>query len=298
MLAFFGFFLIFTFLYASVNATLIAKIYGMDISEVPLFLENNSSVQAVFQFFSQLFVFGFPPLLFMFVFWGNIKTALFSQKLEKKSLLIILMFLLLVVSFPALNLLENWNQNLTLPGFLADFEAYWRNIEAQNERILQKFLLNTSWLVFFRNIFIMAIVPAVCEELFFRGALQQILFSIVKRKHFTVFLTAIVFTLFHFEPFVFLPRFLLALFLGYLFFDSKNLLSTMIFHFLNNVIIVVFYFLYSKKILDFNPDVPVNFHWAVSLLSVLLCAAVAFFLFSFVLKREKNSVKNIFSRNR
>jgi len=81
---------------------------------------------------------------------------------------------------------------------------------------------------------VIAIVPAIAEEFFFRGVLQQILHKMLRNIHVAIILTAFVFSLVHFQFLTFLPRFYLGIVLGYLFYWSRNIWVSITAHFINN----------------------------------------------------------------
>jgi membrane protease YdiL (CAAX protease family) len=91
------------------------------------------------------------------------------------------------------------------------------------------------------NIGLIAIVPAVGEELFFRGIIQQVLQTNLK-SHAAVWITAIIFSTIHFQFFGFIPRVLMGAFLGYLLVWTKNMWVPIIAHFANNAVAVLFYY--------------------------------------------------------
>lgn len=84
-----------------------------------------------------------------------------------------------------------------------------------------------------------AFVPAVVEELFFRAGLQQLLIQWVKKHHAAIFLAAAFFSFLHFEASGFLVRFILGVFLGYLFYWSGSLRLPIIAHFAFNGFTIV-----------------------------------------------------------
>ena len=60
------------------------------------------------------------------------------------------------------------------------------------------------------NLFLIAIIPAVGEELFFRGVLQKLFIKWTTKKHFSILITAFLFSAIHMQFFGFFPRFILG----------------------------------------------------------------------------------------
>jgi len=126
------------------------------------------------------------------------------------------------------------NQAMELPSFLSGMEEWMRTLEMQAAETTALFLQmdNIGALLF--NILMIAVIPALGEELFFRGALQQLLQSWMQRPHRAIWVAAIIFSFFHFQFYGFLPRMLIGVFLGYLFYWSGNLWYPILAHFIHN----------------------------------------------------------------
>ncbi len=90
------------------------------------------------------------------------------------------------------------------------------------------------------SILTIAVVPAVCEELFFRGTLLPMLQKRTGNWHLSIVVTAAVFSLMHLDIVGFLPRFLLGVMLGLVYYLCKgNMVMPVVMHTLNNLIVVV-----------------------------------------------------------
>ncbi|NND32269.1 MAG: CPBP family intramembrane metalloprotease, partial [Saprospiraceae bacterium] len=87
---------------------------------------------------------------------------------------------------------------------------------------------------------------------------------------YSVWLTAILFSAIHFQFEGFLPRFLLGLYLGYLFYWTKNLIVPIVAHFCNNALMLVAGYLNPEMISKMEetpmPDLP----WYSLLISIIL----------------------------
>lgn len=86
-----------------------------------------------------------------------------------------------------------------------------------------------------------AILPAVGEELFFRGALQPLLIKATASNWLGIALTALLFALLHLSVIHFLAIFTYALLFGYVAHRTKSVYPSMLLHFLNNCITLLFY---------------------------------------------------------
>jgi len=88
------------------------------------------------------------------------------------------------------------------------------------------------------SLLVIALAPAVFEEVFFRGGMQNILIGWTKHAWLGIILTSIIFSAIHGSYFGFLPRVGLGIVLGLVYFNSKNIWLSITMHFLNNAIIV------------------------------------------------------------
>ena len=77
-------------------------------------------------------------------------------------------------------------------------------------------------------------MPAIGEELIFRGYLQQKLAKRFGDMNASIFLTAFLFSLIHFHFDGLIPRFVLGILLGYLFYWGRSLWLPILAHFVNN----------------------------------------------------------------
>jgi len=83
-----------------------------------------------------------------------------------------------------------------------------------------------------------ALVPAVCEELLFRGLVQRDLESVAGGGRSAV-VTGVIFGLFHLNPLSIIPLITLGVFFGFLVYRSQNITLAMTAHFLNNFLATV-----------------------------------------------------------
>jgi membrane protease YdiL (CAAX protease family) len=115
-------------------------------------------------------------------------------------------------------------------------------MEDQTEKLVRLWLDNDSLWILAVNVILIALVPAISEELIFRGFLQTLLSQLVTNKHIAVWCTAIVFSAIHMQFEGFFPRVILGLVLGYLMLWSGNIAYPMIAHFANNAVQVILQF--------------------------------------------------------
>lgn len=84
-----------------------------------------------------------------------------------------------------------------------------------------------------------ALIPAVVEELFFRGGVQQLFLEWTRKPHLAIIVTAFLFSFLHVDPFGFVVRFILGVALGYLFWWSGSLRLSIAGHFAFNAFVIL-----------------------------------------------------------
>jgi membrane protease YdiL (CAAX protease family) len=165
----------------------------------------------------------------------------------------ILAIALLLLSFPLDAWLGQLNRSISLPLWMIDRE------KDANRQIIA-FLKTGSTMGVLVNVFVIALLPAICEEACFRGALQPILIRLFRSPFAGILVTAIFFSAFHMQFQGFLPRLLLGLLLGAAYWYSGSLLVAIVAHFFTNAVQVVAVAYYPKYMTE-DPSVP--FYWAI-----------------------------------
>lgn len=179
--------------------------------------------------------------------------------------LILLSIGVMITAVPLINWLVSWNQSIRLPESLRGLEQLMQQMEAQADAVLQRFLTyrNGAWWVLLLNLLILAVLPAIGEELTFRGVLQGLIAGnqhstvsvencqlsalnsqlSTRRSHMAVWVTAFVFSFVHFQFYGFIPRLLLGALLGYALLWSGTIGYSMIMHATNNAVSVLLFYL-------------------------------------------------------
>ena len=195
-------------------------------------------------------------------------------------LLMLLAVAIILLALPLINWLGEVNAALKLPQSLAGVEQWMRDSEAQATVLTKAFLGTVTVSGFLVNLLMIAILPAIGEEIFFRGVLQRVFAEWFKNIHVAVFITAFIFSAIHFQPYGFLPRFLLGLFLGYLFYWSGNLWVSMLIHFINNGLVVVVAYISALGYADINFETfGSTQNGLILLMTALMVSALIFLLF-------------------
>ena len=185
-------------------------------------------------------------------------------------------FFFAVAALPAISMLAEWNKGMELPSFLASVEEMMRQMEESAKLMTEQFLNTSSVGMMFVNLFVMALLPAVGEEMMFRGWLQRVLGKSVS-CHTAIWVAAFVFSAIHFQFYGFIPRMLIGAALGYLYYYTGSLWAPIVAHFTNNAAAVVTAFLTYNGYTSIDFDViGTGDTWYLSVASVAVCVALLF----------------------
>jgi uncharacterized protein len=180
-----------------------------------------------------LFFFMSPALSFAFLFDKKREEGLLNSR-AYPVFIFLLITLLWAILVPFIVELGSLNEKLKFPDFLKSLEKYFQASEKGIDQIITQ-VLNTQKIdLIILNLVSMAFLPAISEEFFFRGAIQKLLLRIVKNPHIAILIGAIIFSAAHGQIYGFLPRLILGLILGYLFYWSGSIWPGVFFHFINN----------------------------------------------------------------
>lgn len=192
-----------------------------------------------------------PPFLLAYLFYEKPTEALhLTKKISVKEGLLVVAFMILII--PIINLLTAWNQQLSLPQAFHDLEVWMRMAESETAALTEKMVQVHGLQALFYNLFLMALLPAMGEELFFRGTVQN--FFSKNNTHKAIWITAFIFSTIHFQFYGFLPRLLLGALFGYLLVKSGSLWLPIIGHFTNNAMAIIFYYLKFNGYQSFDVD--------------------------------------------
>ena len=163
-----------------------------------------------------------------------------------------LILLTLMFSAPLLQWIIQWNAEIRLPEYMEGIESTLQTLEQERLEVTGRLMENKSVFIFFINILIISVLPALGEEFFFRGILQKIIVGWVRNIHLGIFIAAVCFSAFHIQFYGFFPRLLLGLFFGYLYFWSNNIWIPVLAHFLNNTLAISLSFFAEDFNIRFN----------------------------------------------
>ena len=196
------------------------------------------------QFFQSAAMFLLPPLCMAYLWskqpleWLKVKGERLKVKSEG-----VWAVVLMLVALPAINLLAHINEQIALPAFLEPLEAWMKTQEETAKNLTDQFMHVTSFGGLIINLLLMAVLPAISEELTFRGVLMN-LFKVKGESvpHLAIWCSAILFSAIHLQFYGFVPRMLMGALFGYMLVWTGSLWIPILMHFTNNAMAVILYF--------------------------------------------------------
>lgn len=201
------------------------------------------NVNMVLQGVSTFFLFFIPAYLFAKICYRKPNEFLgFNKRFNLTQVLLVIGILLL--TFPLSGALGELNKTLPIPASWAiKFKAMEASREAQEAALIN---INTlpKYII---SLFMIAVLPAIFEETFFRAGMQNLFVRWFKNPVIAIIVTGIIFSIIHLSFYGFFVRLGLGVILGLLFLYSGNLWLPIIFHFLFNGVQVTMLYIFNRQ---------------------------------------------------
>lgn len=161
---------------------------------------------------------------------------------------VLLAMLILIASLPLVGVLGDWNQQI----HFGTLDQSLRALNEKAQQITQAMLVMPRWSTLVFNLILIAVIPAIAEEMFFRGVIQRLLVRITRRGWLAIVIASIIFSLLHGEMLGFFPRLALGMVLGLIYYISGNLWYSIAAHFINNGVQVALFFLFQHHYINYD----------------------------------------------
>lgn len=245
---------------------------------------GTRSLFVVWNAITQVFTFGLPPVIVARMYYRDeVRSFLRFDVSGRNWLLGLAGVVVLMLLMPLTDWLSVWNDGWHWSGMWEAVERELRRVGEMSQTMVELTLRECHPLL---SLLCVALVPAICEELFFRAGVQNLLQRWFKNVHVAVWVTAALFSLAHGEVFAFLPRFLLGALLGYLYVGGGSLVVNVLVHFVNNAIVVILFWLAAPES-GFDPMAPLGVGWTVTLACSLAAVMLMVVTFGKGLKTSK-----------
>jgi len=270
---------------------LIAKMQGYDLQTLSSSFNTESPIEERNTFRSialanHFFSFLIPGIAAAYLFYKmDWKEYLRIDGLPDAKYLL-LGSIMIIVAFPFAQLTYWLNSMLPLPDALMDME------DSTAELIKGLLVMNSPMELAF-NLLVVALIPAIAEEIIFRGIIQSTFENIFKNPHYAVWAAAIVFSFIHMQFEGFLPRVVLGLVLGYLFLWTRNLWVPIIAHAVNNGSQVILAYAMPEQMEALEPEAMGNSMMIAGIVSLGLTIAIARYIIK-QMDEDQNKRKMVF----
>ncbi|HNW20539.1 MAG TPA: CPBP family intramembrane metalloprotease [Bacteroidales bacterium] len=264
-----------------------ALFFNLAMSFILLSTNNLNNPRAIMLANTIAHLFTFTGVGIAFPLLNKYKIYEFYQNRPYKDLLfLILTFFIVLLIQPSLSLLTEITNLIKLPSNIDNFLSQYENMA--NELLKQT--MNDSGIGFLLlNIVYVALVPAVGEELIFRGIIQKYLIKLTKHAWIGIILTGLIFSLFHLSWSTILAIWFFGIILGIVYYTTGNIWYSMFMHFINNLMATLSYWLASNNKISYSLEEidNIKFQLWIELISLILMILFIIFLFKFIkLKRE------------
>jgi membrane protease YdiL (CAAX protease family) len=243
-----------------------SKLEGLDAIQT----EKLKNVYLIAQFAGSFVCLVILPAIYLYFLKPSFQ--IFKIKTDHLSTFLTLSFLIILSIIPLINIINDWNQSLHLPAEFSDIENKLKEMESLAEKAINLIIYYQNPIDFIVILIVVAILPAIGEELLFRGVVQNEIKALLGNHHIAIWFAAFLFSFVHFQFFGFFPRMLLGVLLGYLYYWSGNILVPMFLHFMNNAITLITMNLVHQKVIDLDlnsskeiPSIYIIFSFTISM---------------------------------
>ena len=271
-------------LYQFVGGLMTILIFGFDLEAAPV---NGLRFMTII---GQLLFIFLPALFFSKWIYGDISKIISIKVPHWKELsLFILGIVILTPLLQSYLYIQNYfiDRLAEISSFVNSIKYFLDSLNDLIEKTFGNLIQANNFAEAILVVITISIIPALCEEVMFRGYIQRS-FSFKLKAQTAALLTAIFFALYHFNPYGLIPLAIIGFYLGFSAYSSQSLFIPMVLHFLNNFFAVMFYFIFGDEEL-FKSDVmdveSVNANILFFFVLLIMFSVVIFLIKSYYKKR-------------
>ena len=230
--------------------------YLMDehVNTIPNVFNSTINTLKVLTLCSQIGTFLVPSI---FIFWRFKNIPLHVNKIERKEMFYLIFPFLILLGIS--QLLVQFSLYVGYD-FLPDSIVNYLEKEQLFNTKIQDYFVTKSGINLLMNVGLMAILPAIAEELFFRGILQPLFIRLTKKKWWGILITSVIFSLLHFQIDHLLAILFASVILGLVYEKKMNIYLNMLLHFAFNTFSLLSLFLIKNNVLEeSNLEVVLNY---------------------------------------
>jgi uncharacterized protein len=273
------------FLIGILGTVVLSKISGMSLetmSDSSKWDYNSPTLSTVIrgmQIIQFVSLFLIPSFLCAWFFSMDSKKYLGLKKPSKMGYFLVAAGVLLL-SLPLVIFLGELNRNVQLPSGIAN---WMKEQEDEAAKTIKALLSKHTIKDLILNLICIAGLAAVGEELLFRGVAQRLLIKLCKSPWAGIIISAFLFSAMHVQFYGFLPRFVLGILLGAIYWYSGSLWTAILAHFVYDAVLIILVY--------FNPA-SLNDENTLKLSNIALGAAIsaALVVFLVIWMKKKSTV--------
>ncbi|MGK9477641.1 CPBP family glutamic-type intramembrane protease [Melioribacter sp. OK-6-Me] len=264
-------------LYQFGGALLTLLIFGFDV--------DKADVNAVRLLTAggQILLILLPSLLLAKFIYTDVTSILKFKFPEKKEVFLFIIGMIIITP-----LLQNYLyiQNYFITKAAENYGAIKsiKQIVDQLDKLLESaygsLLVSNSFFESSLIVFIIAVIPAICEEVFFRGYVISS-FQLKYSPFLSALITGLFFGIYHFNPYGLIPLIVLGTYFGFAAYKSESIFVPMALHFLNNFFAVTAYLILGEQELissNVVPEKDISIYLISFVVLVILFAAFVFYV--------------------
>ncbi len=194
-------------------------------------LFNHPNLVLTLNMLNSVFTFLLPAAVFVYLADPKPLQYLGLEKPQQGRLVALVTGMALVL-IPVAGILGGWIKDLNLGNFSAD-------LDEQRMKMLEQYIGSGSIATMLLNVVLIGLVPAICEEVFFRGVVQRFAHTWLKKWWLSVGVSALIFAFAHASISEFIPITIAGFVLGWVYYRTGNLWLAILLHFLHNGLQVV-----------------------------------------------------------
>lgn len=190
------------------------------------------------QLIAALGMFLFPAFGAAYLFSNNTRSYLSMREVPEVKVLL-LTFLSIFLISPFISVTTIINQQMVFPSFMEPVESWMKAQETEIAQLTKSLLEEKGIPALLYNLFVIAVIAGITEEILFRGVIQRILEKWFNNHHTVIWVAAFIFSAIHIQFYGIIPRMLLGAYFGYLLYWSKNIYIPIFAHFTYNTFGVI-----------------------------------------------------------
>lgn len=183
-----------------------------------------------------VFLFLVPSIIYAQLYADTKGSFLVQRSIKPKALALAILLIFSIQVFA--ETVNYYNNLITLPESMSGLNDFFKETKESGEKTIKLVLAEKSISNLIINLLIIAIIPGIVEELFFRGCMQRSITRMGTNIHVAIWVTAIIFSLLHFQLSGLFPRIILGAVLGYLYAWTRNIWIPIVVHMIHNATII------------------------------------------------------------